>query len=259
MCYPCVLCDCFQNTTIASLKKNFLSHPNIISQPISYEAGVCFLCIQNAEHTYTHKLWEATTDQWSSFQCICFWGMEVLLVQEGLIQITNQNPSWASLKKVCYLHTKNVTVKRPSSGMLLSRVFVQFIMNVWNQFGNHCFFVVPCMLHLCSPQFSEPRGWGGSVSKAMERAQHKFLTSSQKDPPHSNFPSDTVTPWRGSGDEKEACSSSSRWDRWWNSSCKGRSGGKYLNIHSLMQSTDEVYSVVASGSFAHRKKEMFRK
>lgn len=32
-----------------------------------------------------------------------------------------------------------------------------------------------------------------------------------------------------------------------------------MNIHSLMQSTDEIYSVVASGSFAHRKKEMFRK
>lgn len=169
----------------------FFSHPSIISQPISYEIGVCFLCIQNAECTCTHKLWEATTDQRSSFQRICFWGMEkLLLVQEGLIQIANQTPSWASLKKVCYLHTKNVTVKRPLFGMLLSRVFVQFIMNVWNQFGNHCFFIVLCMLHLCGPQFSGPRGWGGSVSKAIERAQHKFLTSLQKDPPHSKFPSD---------------------------------------------------------------------
>lgn len=116
--------------------------------------------------------------------------MEVLLVQEGLIQIANQNPSWASVTKVCYLQTKNVTVKCPSSGMLLSRVFVQFSMNVWYQFGNHCFFTVPCMLHPCGPQFSGPRGWGDSVSKAMERAQHKFLTSLQEDPPHSNFPSD---------------------------------------------------------------------
>lgn len=127
--------------------------------------------------------------------------MEVLLAQEGLIQIKNQPPSWTSLKKVCYLHTKKVTGKCPLSGMLLSCVFVQFSMNVWNQFGNHCFFIVPCML-LCGPQFSGPRGWGGSVSKAMERAQHKFLTSLQKDPPHGNFPSDTVTPWRGSGDKK---------------------------------------------------------
>lgn len=114
---------------------------------------------------------------------------KVLLAQEGLIQIANQSLSWASLKKVCYLHTKNMTVKRPSSGVLLSRVFVQLSTNVWNQFGNHCFFIVPCMLHLCGPQVSGPRGWGGSVSKAMERPQHKFLTSLQKDPPHSNFPS----------------------------------------------------------------------
>jgi len=47
-----------------------------------------------------------------------------LLVQEGLIQITNQNPSWAKLKRVCYLHTKNVTVKRLSFGMPLSCVFL---------------------------------------------------------------------------------------------------------------------------------------
>lgn len=181
----------FRTSLLHLFKNYFLSHPNIISQPISYEVGVCFLCIQNAECMCTHKLWEATTDQWSSFQCICLWGMEkVLLVQEGLIQIANQPPSWASLKKVCYLHTKNVPVKRPLFGMLLSRVSVQFIVNVWNQFGNHCCFIVLCMLHLCGPQFSGPRGWDGSVSKAMERAQHTFLTSLQKDPPHSNFPSD---------------------------------------------------------------------
>lgn len=113
-----------------------------------------------------------------------------LLGQEGLIQITNQNPSWASLKNVCYLHTKNRTVKRLSFGMSLSRVFLQFIMNMGNQFGNQCFFTASCTLHGCGPQFSGPRGWGGSVSKAMERAQHKFLTSLQKDSPHSNFPSD---------------------------------------------------------------------
>lgn len=171
--------------------KNFLSHPNIISQPISCEVGVCFLCIRNAERTCTHKLWESTTDQWSSFQCICFSSMQkVLLVQEGLIQIADQSPSWASLKKVCSLHTKNVAVRCPWSGVLLGRVLVRLSRNVSNQCGNHRFFIAPCMLHLCGPLLSGPRGWGGSVSKAMERAQHKFSTSLQKDPPHSNFPSD---------------------------------------------------------------------
>lgn len=110
--------------------------PNIISQSVSHEVDVCFLCIQNAEHTRTHKLREATTDQWSSFQCICFWGTEkFLLVQEGLIQITNQTPSWASLKKVCYLHTKNVTVRCLSFGMPLSRVFFvvqnEYVKPIW--------------------------------------------------------------------------------------------------------------------------------
>lgn len=115
----------------------------------------------------------------------------VLLVQEGLIQIiiADQSPSWASLKKVGFLYTKNMAVRCPWPGIPLSRVLVQLSRNMSNQCGNH-FFIAPCMLHLCGPLLSGPRGWGGSVSKAMERAQHKSLTSLQKDPPHSNFPSD---------------------------------------------------------------------
>lgn len=184
----------------------------------------------------------------------------VLLVQEGLIQIiiADQSPSWASLKKVGSLHTKNMAVRCPWSGMPLSRVLVQLSRNMSNQCGNH-FFIAPCMLHLCGPLLS-----GQEAGVALSLRQWKELSTNpwhlyKRTLPTVTSQVTTVIPWRGSGDEREACSSSSCWDWWWNSSCKGRSGGKYLNIHSLMQSTDEVYSVVASGSFAHRKKEMFRK
>lgn len=116
----------FRKSRLHLLKK--ISFPSKYHFPTHFLWSRClFLCIQNAERTCTHKVWKATTDQWSSFQCICFSGMEkVSLVQEGLIQIANQTPSWASLTKVCYLHTKNMTAKHPSSGMLLSRVFAQF-------------------------------------------------------------------------------------------------------------------------------------
>lgn len=237
--------------------KKILSHPNIISQPISYEVGVCFLCIQNAERTCTHKLWEATTDQWSSFQCICFWSMEkVLLVQEGLIQIANQTPpglvwrsaistprtwQWSALRLACC----SAVCLYSSASMCKTNLAT----------------IASSLYHACSTyEAHSSLDWEAGVILSL-RQWKELSTNSwhlyKRTLPTVTSQVTTVTPWRGSGDKKEACSS--RWDWWWNSSCKGRSGGKYLNIHSLMQSTDEVYSVVASGSFAHRKKEMFRK
>lgn len=183
MCYPCLLHDCFLNIAIVLLKFWIL-----FPHEYNFLTKLVFaFCAFRTLNTLAHISFEQ--QQLSSEAH--FWGMEKFsLVQEGLIQTTKQKPSWASSEKVRDLHTKNVTVKRLSFGMLLSRVFLQFIMNTWNQFGNHCFFIAPRVLHVRGPQFSGPRGWGGSVSKAMERAQHRILKSLQKDPPHSNFPSD---------------------------------------------------------------------